>query len=129
MQIVIKLVRWIVGSLILFFDWVFTPRGIKREAELQATIDQHTAGLSLYQYPACPFCVKVRRAMKRNSLNIQTVDAKRCDTSKQALVEGGGKLKVPCLRIEERVGDVRWMYESSEIISYLENKVSELQAA
>ena len=129
MQIVIKLVRWIVGSLILFFDWVFTPRGIKREAELQATIDQQTAGLSLYQYPACPFCVKVRRAMKRNSLNIQTVDAKRCDTSKQALVEGGGKLKVPCLRIEESVGDVRWMYESSEIISYLENKVSELQAA
>ncbi|MEH6469310.1 MAG: glutathione S-transferase N-terminal domain-containing protein [Porticoccus sp.] len=129
MQIVIKLVRWIVGSLILFFDWVFTPRGIKREAELQATIDQQTAGLSLYQYPACPFCVKVRRAMKRNSLNIQTVDAKRCDTSKQALVKGGGKLKVPCLRIEEGVGEVRWMYESSEIISYLEDKVSELQAA
>jgi glutaredoxin len=129
MQIVIKLVRWIVGSLILFFDWVFTPRGIKREAKLQATIDQQTAGMSLYQYPACPFCVKVRRAMKRNSLNIQTVDAKRCDISKQALVKGGGKLKVPCLRIEESVGDVRWMYESSEIISYLENKVSELQTA
>ncbi len=129
MQIVIKIVRWVVGSLILFFNWVFTPRSIKREAALQATIDQQTVGLSLYQYPACPFCVKVRRAMKRNSLNIQTVDAKRCESSKKELVEGGGKLKVPCLRIEENTGEVRWMYESSEIISYLEDKVSVLQAA
>jgi glutaredoxin len=129
MQVMIKIVRWVVGSLILFFNWVFTPRSIKREAALQATIDQQTAGLSLYQYPACPFCVKVRRAMKRNSLNIHTIDTKRCETSKKELVEGGGKLKVPCLRIEENTGEVRWMYESSEIISYLEDKVSVLQAA
>ena len=129
MQIVTKVVHWALGSLILFFNWAFTPRSIKREAELQAAIDQQTAGLSLYQYPACPFCVKVRRAMKRHSLNIHTVDAKRCETSKQELIEGGGTLKVPCLRIEENAGDVRWMYESSEIIRYLEGKVSALQAA
>ncbi|MFT7300086.1 MAG: glutaredoxin [Porticoccus sp.] len=129
MQIVIKVVRWVLGSLILFFNWVFTPRSIKREAGLQAAIDKKTAGLSLYQYPACPFCVKVRRAMKRHSLNIHTVDAKHCEIRKQELIEGGGTLKVPCLRIEENAGDVRWMYESSEIILYLEGKVPALQAA
>ena len=124
-----QVIRWILGSLILFFNWVFTPRSIKREAELQAKIDQKMANFSLYQYPACPFCVKVRRAMKRNSLKIQTVDAKRCETSKQELVEGGGKLKVPCLRIEENSGDVHWMYESSDIISFLEDQVSSVQTA
>ncbi|HAI96784.1 MAG TPA: glutaredoxin, partial [Methylococcaceae bacterium] len=35
--------------------------------------------------------------------------------------EGGGKLKVPCLRIEED-GKVSWMYESSDIINYLEDR-------
>ena len=124
-----QVIRWILGSMILFFNWVFTPKSIKRDAELQAKIDQKTAGLSLYQYPACPFCVKVRRAIKRNSLNIQTVDAKRCETSKQALLEGGGKLKVPCLKIVDSTGDVSWMYESSDIINFLEQQVSEQKAA
>ena len=124
-----QIIRWVLGRLILLFDWIFTPKGIKRDAELQAKIDQQTAGLSLYQYPACPFCVKVRRAMKRNSLNIKTVNAKTCEYSKKELESGGGKLKVPCLRIENNKGEVNWMYESSDIITYLENEVSELQAA
>jgi glutaredoxin len=124
-----QVIRWILGSLILFFNWVFTPKSIKRDAELQAKIDQKTAGFSLYQYPACPFCVKVRRAIKRNSLNIQTVDAKRCESSKQELLEGGGKLKVPCLKIADSEGGVKWMYESSDIINFLEQQVAEQKAA
>ena len=116
-----KLVRAILGALILFFDWVFTPRGVKRKAGEQASIDGQTANLSLYQYKACPFCVKVRRSMKRNSLAIQTKDAKRCDTSRDELMAGGGKLKVPCLRIEDK-GQVSWMYESSDIIRYLDER-------
>jgi glutaredoxin len=99
---------------------LFTPKGIKRDAEVQEKVDGLTSRLSLYQYKACPFCVKVRRAMKRNSLNIQTYDAKRSETSRNELIEGGGKLKVPCLRIEGKEGDVCWIYESSAIITYLE---------
>ena len=121
-----RIIRWILGSLILFLDWVFTPKGIKRDADVQAKIDKHTAGLSLYQFAACPFCVKVRRAMKRNTLNIRIHDAKRCETSRNELLEGGGKLKVPCLRIEENTGNVRWLYESSAIISYLEAQLEPL---
>lgn len=63
--------------------------------------------------------------MKRNTLNIQTHDAKRCETSRNELIEGGGKLKVPCLKVEEKGGDVRWIYESSEIIGFLEGRLSE----
>ncbi len=114
------IIRWIVGGLILFFDRVFTPRGIKRDPALQAEIDKQTLSLALYQFPACPFCVKVRRAMKRSSLNIATHDAKRSETSKAELLEGGGKYKVPCLRITSEDGNTQWMYESSDIIQYLD---------
>ena len=71
------IIRWILGSLILFFNWVFSPRSLKRDADLQATINEQTKSLTLSQYRACPFCVKVRRAMKRQSLGIETRDAAR----------------------------------------------------
>ena len=115
------IIRKILGSLILFFNWVFTPRGIKRGADTQATVDEQTGKLILYQYKACPFCVKVRRVMKRLSLNIETRDVKRCNTAREQLLAGGGDLKVPCLRIEDADGSIKWMYESPEIINYLEN--------
>jgi glutaredoxin 2 len=35
------------------------------------------------------------------------------------LVAGGGKSQVPCLRIESENGEVRWMYESVDIVRYL----------
>ncbi len=116
------IVRAILGALILFFNWVFTPKSIEREASEQALINAETRKLTLYQYAACPFCVKVRRAMKRSALNIETRDAKRNEKSKDELLEGGGQLKVPCLRIEDNNGDVRWMYESGDIISYLDQR-------
>jgi len=37
----------------------------------------------------------------------------------QALMAGGGKTQVPCLRIENEQGAVEWMYESDDIIQYL----------
>jgi len=121
-------VRAILGALILFFNWVFTPKSIKREASEQAAIDVQTSKLALYQYAACPFCVKVRRAMKRSALNIETRDAKRSEKFKAELLQGGGQLKVPCLRIEEENGDVRWMYESGDIIDYLEGRFNPTDA-
>ena len=60
--------------------------------------------------------------MKRNSLAIRTCDVNRSDTSREELLSGGGRLKVPCLKIEEEDGSVRWMYESSDIIDYLSSR-------
>jgi hypothetical protein len=59
------IIRLTLGKLILLFNWVFTPRSVKRDPALQASIDEQTTSLTLYQSEACPFCVKVRRAMKR----------------------------------------------------------------
>jgi glutaredoxin len=117
-----RIIRLILGKLILFFNWVLTPRSVTRDSAAQATIDQQTANLALYQYEACPFCVRVRRAMKRQGLNIQTRDIKRCDTSREELLAGGGDLKVPCLRIEGEQGQVQWLYESKDIVRYLEDR-------
>ena len=116
------IIRFILGKLILFFNWAFPPKSVKRDPAQQAIIDKQTAGLTLYQYRACPFCVKVRRQMKRQSLNIGLRDVKRDEGAGEELLSGGGDLKVPCLRIEDGDGEVQWMYESGEIIGYLEGR-------
>jgi glutathione S-transferase len=66
--------------------------------------------------------VKVRRAMKRQSLTIETRDVKRSDSAREELLAGGGNLKVPCLRVEDARGQVEWVYESKDIIGYLEGR-------
>ena len=58
--------------------------------------------------------------MKRQGLNIETRDVKWPETVKGELLAGGGDLKVPCLRIGEAEREFQWMYESGEIIGYLE---------
>lgn len=115
------IIRWILGRIILLVDFLTTPRGVKRAADQQAVLDSQTARLALYQYKACPFCVKVRRKMKRQSLKIETRDAKNDARYRQELLEQGGKLKVPCLRIENGNGDIQWMYESRDIVRYLDS--------
>ncbi len=60
--------------------------------------------------------------MKRQALKIETRDVKRSHSAKEELLAGGGVLKVPCLRIEDAQGQTQWVYESSDIISYLEQR-------
>lgn len=115
-------IRWLLGRIILLIDFLTTPKGVKRAPDQQALLNQQTASLALYQYPACPFCVKVRRSLKRHSLNIETRDVKRVDSFREELVNEGGRLKVPCLKITEENGESRWMYESKDIIHYLEGR-------
>ena len=115
-----QIIRLILGKLILLGNWIFTPQSPKRDPALQAAVDQQAASLALYQYEACPFCVKVRRSMKRQGLTIVTRDVKRSENAKDELLAGGGNLKVPCLRIDQGEQDYEWMYESEDIIQYLE---------
>ena len=117
-----RLVRLILGPVLLLIEWVSTPNGIKRSAEEQKNIDQQTRNLALYQFKTCPFCIKVRRSIKRLSLNIDIKDAQKDPENRHALLEGGGKIKVPCLRITDENNNTQWLYESDEIIRYLEEK-------
>jgi len=119
-------VRWVLGRIILFLNAVFSPRGIVRHQEAQRTVDAKTRQLILYQFAACPFCVKVRRVMKRLSLRIETRDAKNDQRCRQELLDGGGRYQVPCLKIVEEDGNVRWLYESGAIARYLEQRFATL---
>ena len=74
---IMKLIRWPIGRLILLLNFIFSPKSPKRTIEEQQKFDEKTQNLNLYQLPSCPFCVKVRWAMKRNNLNIELRDAKR----------------------------------------------------
>ncbi|MCW8976222.1 MAG: glutaredoxin, partial [Sedimenticola sp.] len=97
-------------------------KGVTRPTEVQKKLDSETARLALYQFKACPFCVKVRRFLKQHTLNIETRDAKGNPQFREELLKGGGEIKVPCLRIEDEQGGVQWMYESSEIMRFLEQR-------
>lgn len=116
-----KFIRWFLGRVILLLNFVFSPRGVTRSASEQTIADNKAKDLSLYQFEACPFCVKVRRELKRQSINISLRDAKNNDAFREELQNEGGRVKVPCLRIEKE-GKVEWMYESSDIINYLQKE-------
>jgi glutaredoxin len=117
---VLKLIRIILGKVILTLDRLFSPTPRLRSPADQAEVDQATASLILYQYEACPFCVKVRRAIRGLGLKIELRDAKQKAVAEE-LVAGGGELQVPCLRIPQAGAAPRWLYESDAIIVYLES--------
>ncbi|SES80853.1 glutaredoxin family protein [Thalassotalea agarivorans] len=112
-------IRWIIGRIILFFDFIFSPSKPKRTLDDQKALDDATAHLSLYQLPACPFCVKVRREMKRQGLNIALRNINQNESYREELIREGGKRTVPCLKIEAQGQETKWLYESSDIVQYL----------
>ena len=118
-----KLIRWFVGRLILFINRITLPTPILRKNIEQEKINVKTKNLTVYQFEACPFCVKVRRFIRKNSLKINIKDAKNNKTFKTELVNEGGKHKVPCLRIDKINSKTEWLYESTEIIKFLEKEL------
>ncbi len=99
---------------------------IERTPEAQQRVDQQTAQLTLYHFPACPFCHVVRRQITRLALKIELRDIQQSRVWHKELLRGGGKEQVPCLRIQE--GEkTRWMYESAEIVGYLKKRFDEKQ--
>lgn len=122
-----KIIRLILGRIILALDFLTQPRSPKLDAKTREYFEEQSRHLELYQFKACPFCVKVRRASKRLGLDLSTKDAKNDSQARDALLEGGGRVKVPCLRIAHADGHVEWMYESSDIVSFLEQRFSQPQ--
>ncbi len=119
-----KGVRALLGPILLAADRLTAPRGIRRNPQTQQHIDALTKSLALYHFPTCPFCIKTRRTIKRLSLNIETRDAKNDTVNRRELLNGGGEIKVPCLRISKEGGSEEWLYESDEIIRYLQTRFS-----
>lgn len=121
MKYLVKFIRQALGYVIVLLDLVSRPKKLKRSSEAQAKVQADIANMSLYQFYACPFCIKTRRALHRLNLPIETRSASEGSQHRQTLLTGGGAIKVPCLRIEQD-NEVKWMYESSDIIQYLNQR-------
>lgn len=117
----IKALRIGLGQIIIFLDLITRPRKMKRTPEAQQAVEQSAANLALYQFNACPFCVKTRRTLHKLNVPVALHDAKNNEQDRQTLLTQGGKIQVPCLRIEEN-GQTTWLYESKAINAYLEER-------
>ena len=85
-------------------------------------------GLTLYHFSTCPYCVMVRRAAGRLAIDLPMKNIHQDRAAFDELVAGGGRKQVPCLRIERADGGgdskVQWLYESTDIIEYLRERVA-----
>lgn len=74
---------------------------------------------ALYYSNYCYFCLKVLMVLRDKDHQIELRDVSSGD-HRQALIAGGGKGQVPCLLVESEGADDHWMYESGDIIHYIE---------
>lgn len=80
-------------------------------------------GLVLYHFDSCPFCRRVRAVLQQQGWIMEERDILQNGTWRDELLQGGGKTQVPCLRIEQG-DDVHWMYESADIVRFIEQRMA-----
>ena len=118
------IIRMILRFIVIMSDKLRPVKALPVTPEQQEQINKVTDDMILYHYPACPFCVKVARKMRQLNMTMEKRDP-RIEPYKSELMQGGGEQQVPCLKIGK--GDkTMWMYESSEIILYLENEFEDI---
>lgn len=117
-----RTLRIVLGPVMLLKERLTRPAALQRSAERQAEVDAQCAGLALYQFKTCPFCIKVRREMDTLALPIARLDAQHDAQHRAALLQGSGATKVPCLRITDAYGSVQWLSESGAIVDYLRGR-------
>jgi len=119
--LILKVLREGLGRIIVLLDFLTRPKKMQRSSSKQLQVARESEGLSLYQFYACPFCVKTRRVIHRLNLPIVLRNSQRGSEHRSVLETEGGKIKVPCLRIDED-DKTTWMYDSKEIIKFLEQR-------
>lgn len=123
-RIFFRTLRLVLMPFMLLWAKFGAPKGVLRSAEAQREVDLACAKLTLYHFPTCPFCIKVRHEMARLSLPIALRNAQHDSDFRAELEQGGGRIQTPCLRIADAQGGMQWMYESEEIKRYLQQRFS-----
>ena len=117
-----RTLRLVLGPVMMVRERLTRPQAVVRPPAVQAKVDKQCRDLVLYEYKTCPFCIKVRQEMHRLALPIERRDAQQEGSNREALVRGGGRAKVPCLKVTDRSGKSQWMYESDEIVAFLRGR-------
>lgn len=84
-----------------------------------------TDDLSLYLYDGCPFCERVRRAVRELGIELEERNIFHDPEHMTALMEARGRRTVPVLRIHHEDGEDEWMPESADIVRYLHERFGE----
>ena len=66
----LDLARNAIGKALLLADRLTAPTPLKRSPADQAVVDEACRSLALYDFEGCPFCIKVRREIRRLNLPI-----------------------------------------------------------
>ena len=85
--------------------------------------------LALYHFQSCPYCARTRNAIDEMGLTIEQRDILLDPQHRSDLIAGGGKQQVPSLRIDTEDGQTSWLYESTDIIRFLQRNVEQLDWA
>lgn len=76
--------------------------------------------LALYLYEGCPFCIMVLSAIEQLGIDVELRNIFDNPEFRDELVAARGRTTVPVLRITGSGGEERWMPESRDIVSYLQ---------
>ena len=76
-------------------------------------------GHSVYHFPGCPYCMRVRFALRDLELEADWVNINLDPSARRRLVEATGRATVPVLRIEGDDEPATWMPESADIVHHL----------
>lgn len=102
-------------------DWLFKPQPVERSEQESRRLAKEASCIALYDYKGCPASRQARREIRRLNIDIECRDFSRCSIHQDNLLAEYGKLKSPCLRIEEK-GQVRWLDEPDAIVHYLHER-------
>lgn len=122
-----RFIRALLTPVMVISETLTTPKPMQRSTQGQAEVDSACKQLALYHFRGCPFCIKVRKEIRRLNLPIEMRDAQQVQKHRAELLEGGGRVKVPCLRIQHEHDETQWMYESDEINRYLHERFAKVQ--
>lgn len=76
--------------------------------------------LALYYFDGCPFCNTVRSAIDQLGIGVELRNIFEEARHRDDLVAARGRATVPVLRITSPDGEDRWMPESRDITTYLQ---------
>ncbi len=102
-------------------DCLFKPQPIERSEQEVRRLAKETSCIALYNYKGCSASRLARREIRRLNVEIECRDFSKCSIHQDKLLAEYGKLKSPCLRIEEK-GEVRWLDEPDAIVHFLHER-------
>lgn len=77
---------------------------------------------ALYYYDSCGFCRRVLAALPNIKVEVEKRNVQQEPKWRQEQAKATGRTQVPCLKITDDNGSEQWLFESADIINYLQQR-------